>query len=173
MQCGESIRLGTLREIRALPSEFEEAASHSQNAFTSGKNNWSPRRRAVFAAGILLLVAGGLVGGYAWKRASSIDTTRPETAIPSEKLAEIDRMTYQQIWETWENLDVSKLTDYIEPEFQKNKREATLMGIVRFVGFGLAGIGVAGLVWALLPNTGSNTRAGKRRAPLDQHSSTP
>lgn len=82
-------------------------------------------------------------------------------------------MTYQQIWATWENLDVSKFADYIEPAFQKNKREATLMGIVRFVGLGIAAIGVAGLVWALLPNTGSNAGAGKRRAPLNQHSSTP
>lgn len=82
-------------------------------------------------------------------------------------------MTYQQIWATWENLDVSKFADYIEPAFQKNKREATLMGIVRFVGLGIAAIGVAGLVWALLPNTGSNAGAGKRRVPLNQHSSTP
>lgn len=146
IHCGESTRLGTLREIRALPTEFEENASRSISK--TEKIAWSPRRRAVFTLGLLLLTAGGIAGGYAFFRASAIDTTRPEKAISSDMLAKIDKMDYRQIWTAWDSLDVTKLQEWREPVFLKNKREANLLGIVSIVGLSFAGVGLAGLIWA-------------------------
>jgi hypothetical protein len=166
IHCGESTRLGTLREIRALPAEFEEDVS--QTTRKPEKTAWSPRRRAVFTFGMLLLVAGGIAGGYAWNRASAFDTDRPEKAISSQMLANIDKMDYRQIWATWESLDVNKLQEWREPDFLKNKREADLLGIVSIVGLSLAGMGLAGLIWASIAKNEAPKRPLRRPASANQ-----
>jgi hypothetical protein len=109
--CGDSQKLGTLREIRALQTETAARASGEPQARRAAQ--WSPLGRALFAMGSFALIAGVAIAGYQILQASSLDTERPEARLearradwlrglsPAGVLREWERRSDPALVETW------------------------------------------------------------------------
>ena len=72
--CESPQKLGTLREIRALPSEHAAQPVAEKKA----RPEWNPLRRGLLAAGLACVVLGGISGGYSWWKYSGLDTSPPD-----------------------------------------------------------------------------------------------
>ncbi len=145
-RCQSDQKLGTLREIRALPLDQDPSAPIKQ-----GKPTWSTPRRGVFVLGALGLVLGGVTGGLSMWRYSQLDIDRPPWQMSEAVKTQINNLSPAEMLAEWNrNSDTFAVEAWVEPEHLKTRGAARRLWIYGCAGGILAGIGLLLLLVSLI-----------------------
>jgi hypothetical protein len=156
-QAGQTIRcrgcktphhLGTLREIRALTPEADvrETVEHQPKA----REPWSHQRRALFVAGLLALVAGGVLGGIQLYRAGRIDTARPNVLLTDRQREEIGRLSPSEMLARWSEIDASAVATWNKHPYLENRDLARRRRIWGWLSIAIAAAGLVSIFTAFV-----------------------
>ncbi len=156
VRCGRSIKLGTLRDIRALESASIPASEEIKRPAVS----WSPARRAAFAVGFVFLVICGIFGSYSLWKSAQIKTDRPVTRANDAFLQRVAAFSPTTMLSNWEKIDVSTVEVWVEHQYLRDRREAAILQIWGWVGMICAGLGAAAIALSFM--TGNRRRTKVR-----------
>jgi hypothetical protein len=166
--CQAEIKLGTLRDIRALAAEDASAETASRDVRSS---RMSLTRRALFVGGILLLVTGLLWGVRSASRAADQGSKQVPNTLSDEKVKTLEAVlrteSPSRMLDRWSEVKEEAVAEWVEDPSIRARRMARTFRFYSWVGFGLAGLGLLGVVGTLvLPTAGRGGRqanAGRSR----------
>lgn len=152
VRCNGSIKIGTLRDIRALESTSISAPEEIKSQPVS----WSPTNRALFVLGLVLLVVCGISGVYSLWKSGSINTERPNTQVTESFKQRVEAFSPTAMMSNWEKIDVSGIEVWAEPAYLKNRQNFRIQQMWGWGGLICAGIGVCLITLAFLMRNRSN-----------------
>ncbi len=144
--CESTQKLGTLREIKALPPEAGQTVAAVRPATL-----WSPQRRGLFVFGGVALVLGALVGGYSTWKYSQFPTQAPNTQLSDVVRQQIENLSPAEMLSEWDrNAKPGAVDNWAEPEYLKTRKTAQRFKVYSTTGWVVAGIGLIMLLASLL-----------------------
>ena len=144
-RCGVALEVPSLRAIRELETVADPVAKPS-------RQSWNLSRGIVFAAGLVLTVAGFLTAGVAGFNWATATIPPPPTVEVAPMLAEVDALTPAGTWDAWVDLRTNGLGPYYPPT--KVLVEASIERLFRIMvgALAVAAVGIAmAAVSMLLP----------------------
>ena len=151
VRCGEKIKLGTLRDIRALePDTVPETAEIKKKSA-----NWSQGRRVTFVVGLIMLVFFGLIGSFSLLKSVTIFTVRPSLKTTEEFKNRVATDSPSTMLTNWEKVDISIVDSWTQHIYLDNRKEVRILRIWGWGGITGAAIGACAIGWSLikLPKT--------------------
>lgn len=153
-QCQTELAVPTMRAVR----ELEQA---QMEPVPSRKREWSSSQGAMFAAGLLLTIAGlGIGASFNYLSSTSKLKSRLDTDM-GKISQEIDSFGPVQAIKIWEELE-KPLDDWEESPYAKSVRVSESQKTYSLVGFGLGLIGVCVTVGAFFIKP-AQKRVGPRK----------
>lgn len=146
--CGTTQKLGTLREIRAMQSDYQPTESTAVGVRKSA--SWSPVSRGMFVLGSLALVIGTLIAGYQLIQASGLDTERPVEEINPEKRKQIEMIPPAVMVNWWDRINESALETWVPHRYLQERSLARKYVAIAVIGGAVAAVGAALLFGSFL-----------------------
>lgn len=143
--CGRELEVPTMRGLRELAQVETD---------TTPKGDWSPTQGASFSLGLLLLLIGIGITGYAYRH---YRVTTPLMGVDEHALYadELEKLTPSELFEDWQEIRREGLADRGQNLFVINRKYNKLMRMRMAIGLCVA---VAGLLAIVVPLVG-----GKRK----------
>lgn len=158
-QCGQTLSVPTMLEVKRLPPD-------RQDSFEKPQRRWTPLQGGVFVAGTSIAIISLGVGILLAVARSKLDTRKPRL-IPHKKYVEhTEKLTVDQLWETWELLSHPEVLPRRPPvpDYLRSRRLSRNLQIAIFVAGGFLFAGAA-LSTASFFLRGSPRRRRRRRPP--------
>ena len=160
-QAGQDVRcnscktkqpVGTLREIKALDSA--DVRNESSNYSRTSTNKMSAANRAIFVIATLCLAIGGIFGAMQTIKSNALLADKPEVKMPEDVRKQYQAMDARRLRVFWErDTHDNLLATWKEHPFLLTQKVAKRARSYSYVGFGIAALGILGIIAALvLPN---------------------
>jgi hypothetical protein len=147
--CGHSILVPTLREIRALEPLERPDAEHTSP-------DWNVQRGLLFVGGALLLAIAALATWRIWPQRDALVTTQPAF---QEINFDVQRLNPNEAWDAWEHLRQQTLEFRVTPEYLSNRKKYRELSYLLYAAWSGAAIGLVmiggSLLWPALPTRSS------------------
>jgi len=163
--CKTDVKVGTLRDIKALSSA--DPAGGSSEAGSRGraveKAKMSTGNRLLFVAGSLLLAIGLVWGVTSTINAMHLSGYKLAEPLSPQKekqlVAYLKTVPPADLLKMWDkNVNEDDLAEWVEHPSLRAQRFARQKKVLSWVGFGVAGLGLIGIVASIMGGGGRNER---------------
>lgn len=156
--CKTEIKIGTLREIRALSSADPDSGSQTVVDRTT---KMSVTNRAIFVISAVMTVAGLIWGLMTMLEANRLDRVKIAEALSETRARNLRNSlklaTPSEMMKMWNDVHEDAVAEWVEHPSLKVKRFAREKRLISWIGFGVAGVGILGGIGSVM-FTGSQKR---------------
>lgn len=154
--CKQAFEVPTLRRLQQLARESSDRSSDSSAPLAAAAaargGRPSPRKRALFAAGLALLLLFSVAGGgmLAWARKFPTDLPQSEIdAVNRASFQKIDAASMTEFWDLWHDEVLAYPPGrWVESRLVKNRHAARFRQGLAAGCFAVAGLGLVAMLTA-------------------------